>query len=208
MPLPTATARQYAPATDRNRQPILEVLSQYLPQLGNILEIASGTGEHALFFAPNFAPQLWIPSDPEPYLRSSIESWRQDCPTQNLQSPLDLDARKSRWFIPKDFFPITAILNINMIHISPWSACEGLMAGAGKILPAGGVLYLYGPFLQEGKPTAASNLAFDKSLRDRNPEWGLRSLETVAQVAEKAGFKLREAIEMPANNLSVVWNRH
>jgi hypothetical protein len=208
MPQSSATARQYAPATERNCQPILEVLSQYLPQLGNILEIASGTGEHALFFAPNFAPQLWIPSDPEPYLRSSIESWRQDCPTKNLQSPLDLDARKCPWFIPNHFFPITAILNINMIHISPWSACEGLMAGAGKILPAGGLLYLYGPFLQEGKPTAPSNLAFDTSLRDRNPEWGLRSLETVAQVAEKAGFKLREVIEMPANNLSVVWNRH
>jgi hypothetical protein len=211
MTIPSLPARQFAPATERNRQPILDVLTQYLPKEGNILEIASGTGEHALFFAPHFPPRLWIPSDPDPFLRSSIEAWRQDCVSDNLQSPLNInasmDVESLIASIPADFFPVTAVVNINMIHISPWSACEGLMAATGKILPTGGILYLYGPFLQDDQPIAPSNLAFDASLRDRNREWGLRSLNQVVNIAEQQGLSLQKIIEMPANNLSVLWKR-
>jgi hypothetical protein len=211
MTIPSLPARQFAPATERNRQPILDVLTQYLPKEGNILEIASGTGEHALFFAPHFAPRLWIPSDPDPFLRSSIEAWRQDCVSDNLQSPLNIDASMDVESliasIPADFFPVMAVVNINMIHISPWSACEGLMVATGKILTTGGILYLYGPFVQDDQPTAPSNLAFDASLRDRNREWGLRSLNQVVNIAEQQGLSLQKIMEMPANNLSVLWTR-
>ena len=200
-------ARQYATATQRNRQPILDVLRRVLPPSGNILEIASGTGEHAVFFAPHFAPRLWIPSDPEPFLRSSIEDWRRDCLSQNLQLPLDLNVIKPDWERLVVFTSITAIVNINMIHISPWLACEGLMAGVGNILPIGGILYLYGPFRRNDQHTSPSNEVFDASLRDRNPEWGVRDLEAVVEVAESQGLQLEEIVEMPANNLSVIWKR-
>ena len=164
-------ARQYAPATLRNREPILEVLQQVLPPAGNILEIASGTGEHAIFFAPRLALRQWLPSEPNPLLRESIEAWHRSCVASNLHPPLDIDVCEPEWY-RKLAIDIEAIVNINMIHIAPWSACLGLMAGAEKILTSQGLLYLYGPFKQGGQHTAPSNETFDRSLRRQNPEWG------------------------------------
>ncbi|MEH2254434.1 DUF938 domain-containing protein [Nostoc sp.] len=206
-------ARQYAPATQRNSQPILEVLLQVLPESGTILEIASGTGEHAVFFAPKLSPRLWLPTDPNPQLRASITAWAEHFSYSNLYPPLELDVREPVWPVENHAFdwlnrePIVAIVNINMIHISPWSACLGLMAGAGRILSAGGTLYLYGPFKQGGEHTAASNAAFDKSLRAQNSEWGVRNLDDVVAVASAQNLTLKQTYQMPANNLSVVFER-
>ncbi|MEB3310088.1 MAG: DUF938 domain-containing protein [Snowella sp.] len=197
--------RQYAPATERNRQPILTVLQQLTLPPGNILEIAGGTGEHACFFAPYFAPRLWIPSDPDPTLRLSIEAWRQECKTDNLQPPLTINAMDPVWEVEKDNSAIAAIVAINLIHISPWSACQGLIAGAERILPTGGILYLYGPYKQQGNHTAPSNEAFDQSLKMRNSQWGVRDLEAVIEVAEKHGLEFKQIVAMPANNLSVIF---
>ena len=198
--------KQYAPATERNRQPILEVLQKVIPKEGNILEIASGTGEHACFFAPYFSPRQWIPSDPDRLLRLSIEAWRQDCKSDNLQIPLDINVTLSDWDEKIDHSAIAVIIAINLIHISPWSACQGLMKGVGKILHSGGILYLYGPYKQEGKHTAPSNEAFDQSLQFRNPEWGVRNLEDVVELAEKHQLNLHKIIPMPANNLSLIFH--
>ncbi|ACB52446.1 DUF938-containing protein [Crocosphaera subtropica ATCC 51142] len=200
-------SKQYAPATQRNREPILEVLLRVLPPSGNILEIASGTGEHSLFFAPAFSPRQWIPSDPNPTARNSIEAWRKESLIENIQSPLNINAGSSRWEIEEQELNITTIININMIHISPWSACLGLMEGASRILPLGGILYLYGPYKQGGKHTAPSNESFDQSLHSQNPEWGVRNLEEVIQVAEERGLIFQEKVEMPANNLSVIFQK-
>ena len=201
--------KQYAPATERNRQPILEVLQKVIPQKGNILEIASGTGEHACFFAPYFAPRLWIPSDPDRLLWLSIEAWRHDCKSDNLQIPLDINVTLPNWeekIDPSAIADIGVIISINLIHISPWSACQGLMKGAGKILPSGGILYLYGPYKQNGKHTAPSNEAFDQSLQFRNPDWGVINLEDVVELAEKYQLILHKIVSMPANNLSLIFH--
>ena len=200
-------ARQYAPATERNREPILKVLQRILSPTGNILEIASGTGEHAIFFASHLQPCQWFPSDHNPILRDSIAAWRQHSPSDNLHPPLDIDVRESVWAVEKEGIEIAAIVNINMIHISPWSACLGLMSGAGRLLPKDGVLYLYGPYKQGGEHTAPSNLAFDESLRYQNSEWGVRNLEDVIATAEAEGLKFVETVQMPANNLSVIFHR-
>jgi Protein of unknown function (DUF938) len=206
--------RQYAPATERNRESILKVLLEVLPPTGTILEISSGTGEHAVYFAPRLHPRRWIPSDPDPVARESIAAWRQEVSVDNLCPPIALDASQAHWSIElptalEEFdlenTPIGAIVNINMIHIAPWSACLGLMAGAGRILPAGGILYLYGPFKQNGQHTAPSNAAFDESLQARNPEWGMRDLEAVVAAAQAENLSLRKIYPMPANNLSVIF---
>jgi hypothetical protein len=210
-------ARQYAPATERNREPILEVLLQVLPADGTVLEISSGTGQHAVFFAPQLAPRQWLPSDPNPFARESIAAWRHAQPVDNLYPPIDLDASAPRWSIEHDEPPealqgtdfrresIRAIVNINMIHIAPWSACLGLLSGANRILSPGGILYLYGPFKQQGKHTAASNAAFDESLQMQNPDWGVRDLDEVVAAAEAQHLTLLNTYGMPANNLSVVF---
>jgi hypothetical protein len=201
--------RQYAPATERNRQPILEVLQQVIPKEGDILEIASGTGEHACFFAPYFPNQQWIPSDRDRLLRLSIEAWRQDCTSNNLQLPWDIDVSCPDWETKLNnsaIATIGAIIAINLIHISPWSACQGLMKGVGKILHSGGILYLYGPYKQQGKHTAPSNAVFDQSLQFRNPDWGVRNLEDVVELAEKHQLILHKIIPMPANNLSLIFH--
>ncbi|MBW4510075.1 MAG: DUF938 domain-containing protein [Scytonematopsis contorta HA4267-MV1] len=203
--------RQHAPATQRNREAILEVLLQVLPPTGTALEVASGTGEHAVFFAPHLLPRKWLPSDPNPTSRDSIAAWKDNSPSSNLFSPIEIDVRANVWPVEKDpspqWSPITAIVNINMIHISPWSACLGLMAGANRILPPGGILYLYGPYKQSGKHTAPSNAAFDESLRAQNPEWGVRDLDDVIAAANKEDFSFLKTFQMPANNLSVVFKR-
>jgi len=209
---PGSDARRHAPATARNRQPILQVLQQVLPPQGTVLEIASGSGEHAVFFAPRLAPRCWLPSDVDPTALASIKAWQQQCPCDTLYPPLPLDAAAPDW--PQTVVqqrpgddPITAIVAINMIHISPWQSCLGLLAGAGGLLPAGGILYLYGPFQRQGGHTAPSNEAFDRSLRSQNPAWGVRHLEAVAEVAARHDLSLAEVVDMPANNLSVVFRR-
>jgi hypothetical protein len=201
--------RRYAPATQRNREPILEVLRQVLPPTGTILEISSGTGEHAIYMAPQLALHHWLPSDPNPEARASITAWQQATPCANLYPPIDLDASSPHWSIESaesfKLDPITAIVNINMIHIAPKSAYIGLMAGASRILPDRGILYLYGPFKQEGVHTAPSNTAFDESLRAQNPEWGIRDLSEIATAAATHNLHLHKIFTMPANNLSVIF---
>jgi Protein of unknown function (DUF938) len=203
-------ARQYAPATERNREPILEILLQVLPSSGTILEIASGTGEHAVFFASRLSPRRWLPTDANLELRASIIAWTEHNLSDNVYAPLELDVREPVWPVEKGWLdrePIVAIVNINMIHISPWSACLGLMAGASRILKAGGILYLYGPFKQGGEHTAASNAAFDEYLRSQNQEWGVRDLDDVVTAARAENLILKQTYQMPANNLSVVFQR-
>ncbi len=214
---PSPDARRYAPATDRNREPILAVLQLVLPPTGTVLEVSSGTGEHAVFFAPRLAPRQWLPSDLDPGARDSIAAWREAAPAENLHAPIALDAAAPLWPVESENFrdllseldlqqhPITALVNINMIHISPWTACLGLLAAAGRILPPGGILYLYGPYQQNGQHTAPSNAAFDASLQAQNPEWGVRDLDMVVATAKIHGLALVETIAMPANNLSVVF---
>ncbi|MEA5598494.1 DUF938 domain-containing protein [Rivularia sp. UHCC 0363] len=201
--------KKYALATQRNREPILQVLLEVLPPTGTILEIASGTGEHAVYFAPRLQPRKWIPSDADPSLRESISAWIKDSPSDNLNQPLDIDASQPVWKVEKEILAeisdIVAIANINMIHISPWSATVGLMAAASRILTTGGILYLYGPYKQGGKHTAPSNAAFDEYLQEQNPEWGVRNLEDVVDIASKHHLTLQQTYQMPANNLSVVF---
>lgn len=193
----------FAPATQRNRQPILEVLTRILPASGLVLEVASGSGEHALWFAQHLRPLAWQPSDPDPACRRSIAAHAAgvDCPT--LKPPLDLDVTEAIWPIEH----ADAIVCINMVHIVPWAATEGLIAGAARCLPPGGVLYLYGPYQRGGKHTAPSNAAFDESLRAHNPAWGLRKVEAVAESAQAQGLTLGKIVEMPANNLSLILTR-
>ncbi|WP_088242920.1 DUF938 domain-containing protein [Calothrix rhizosoleniae] len=205
-------ARRYAPATQRNREPILEILQQVLPPQGTVLEISSGTGEHAVFFAPRLTPRIWLPSEPEPRSRASVVAWLEHSPADNLHLPLDIDVRGTVWAVEENIPlesipPINAIVNINMIHIAPWSACLGLMAGANRLLPSGGIMYLYGPYKRGGEHTAPSNEAFDDSLRAQNPEWGVRNLEDVVAAANDQNLTLLNTYQMPANNLSLVFQR-
>lgn len=192
-----------SPAAQRNRDPIVEVLRSVLPERGLVLEVASGTGEHAVHFARAFPKLMFQPSDPDPSALRSIEAWRAEAGLFNLLPPVTLDARAKDW--PVD--GADAVVCINMVHISPWAATEGLMRGAARLLPPGAPLYLYGPYRQDGVPTAPSNEAFDESLKARDPEWGLRNLEDVAAEAERHGFALEAVFPMPANNLSVVFRR-
>ena len=204
-------SRQYAPATLRNREAILETLLQNLPPAGNILEISSGTGEHAVYFAPHLQPRQWIPTDPNPIAISSIIAWQQHYPSPNLAAPFAIDVTTPDWDEQLQSqnlkYDIHAIVNINMIHIAPWTACLGLMSGANKILPIGGILYLYGSYKQNGKHTSPSNADFDASLRDQNPAWGVRDLEAVIDVAAVQNLVLHKVQPMPANNLSVFFQK-
>lgn len=195
--------RRSAPATERNREPILAVLRHVLPSRGVVLEIASGTGEHAIHFARALAGLTWQPSDPDPMARASIAAWAAEAALPNVRPPLALDASAETWPIAH----ADAIVCINMIHISPWRATLGLMRGAGRVLGPGGVLYLYGAYKRAGQHTAPSNAAFDESLRRQNPEWGVRDLEAVIELAASHGLRHQETIAMPANNLSVVFVR-
>lgn len=199
----TPDPRLFAPATQRNRQPILEVLSRVLPSDGLVLETASGSGEHAVWFAQQLRPLVWQPSDPDPLMRQSIAAHAAGADIKTLMAPLDLDVTRAPWPIER----ADGVVCINMIHIAPWAAAEGLMSGAGAILPAGGVLCLYGPFKRDGRHTAPSNASFDQSLRSENPAWGVRDLEAVSDVAAAQGLALDEVVEMPANNLTLVFRR-
>lgn len=192
-----------SPSVARNREPILAVLRRILPQAGTVLEIASGTGEHAVFFAAALPHLTWQPTDRDERALRSIATHRATSGLTNLLAPLALDAAAPEWPVGQ----ADAIVAINMVHISPWQATQGLMAGAGRLLPPGGVLYLYGAYKENGAHTAPSNAAFDEDLRRRNPEWGVRDLEEVARLAEAHGLTLSERIAMPANNLSLVFRR-
>lgn len=194
-------ARQHAPATARNRDPILDVLRRLAPPQGTVLEVASGSGEHAEHFAQALPGLVFQPTDPDPARRASIDAWCAGL--ANVRPALALDAAGDAW--PAG--PFDLLLCCNMIHIAPWSAAEGLVAGAGRVLAPGGLLLLYGPFRRQGVPTAPSNEAFDASLRAQNPAWGLRDLEAVDALAQASGFTAPGITEMPANNLCVAWRR-
>lgn len=191
------------PATERNRDAILGVLRGVLPGTGLVLEIASGSGEHIVHFARVFSNLTFQPSDPEDAALQSIGAWTQDTNAANVLAPLRLDAASDNWPVAS----ADAVLCINMIHIAPWRATEGLMRGTARLLRAGAPLYLYGPYRSADVVTAASNEAFDQSLKARNPEWGLRDLESVAALARDAGFSAPMVTQMPANNLSVIFRR-
>jgi len=194
-----------SPSTARNRDPILAVLRPRLPARGSVLEIAAGAGEHAVHFAAALPGLSWRPSDPDPEALASIAAWRDHAALPNLLPPLRLDvADQDAW--PAG--PFDAVVNINMIHISPWTATEGLLRGAGRILAPGGTLFLYGPYIEADVPTAPSNLAFDASLKSRDPAWGLRRLDEVMALAARHGLELAERITMPANNLSLFFRQH
>ncbi|HMC91472.1 MAG TPA: DUF938 domain-containing protein [Allosphingosinicella sp.] len=195
--------RRSAPHVARNAEPIAEVLRDVLPARGLVLEIASGTGEHALHFARAFPGLNWQPSDPDPVALASIAAWREAAGAANLLGPARLDAAAEDWPIAA----ADAILCINMVHISPWSATQGLMRGAGRLLPPGAPLILYGPYRRRGVATAPSNEAFDGSLKARNPDWGLRDLEAVQAEAERSGLGFERLFEMPANNLTLVFRK-
>ena len=194
--------RRHAPATERNREPILAVMRRLFPERGLVLEISSGTGEHAAFFSRNFPELIWQPSDIDLPSLESIEARRSDG-SPNLRSPVALDAREDVWPIES----ADVVVNINMIHISPWASCQGLMRGAGRVLGEGGLLYLYGPYRIDGRHTAPSNEAFDASLHQRNPEWGVRDMADVIAEAKERGLDFVEKVEMPANNYSLIFRR-
>lgn len=196
-----AEARRHAPATLRNRDAIAAVLQHYLPHEGFVLEIASGSGEHIVHFARLMPHLRWQPSDCEPAALESIAAWTVEAGLGNVAPPLLLDVHQPHWPVNH----ADAILCINMVHISPWSATLALFARAAALLPTGGLLYLYGPYLRDDVMTAASNLEFDASLKARNPQWGLRHLADVDALAERHSFARSALVEMPANNLSLIY---
>lgn len=202
--------RQYSASAKRNRAPILDVLEKHLPSSGTILEIASGSGEHAVYFAPNFPQLNWQTTNLDEAQMDSVIDWIANAPSSNLLPPIKLDATASIWPIESPGYPatpITAILNSNMIHISPWNVCEGLLAGAGRTLESSGRLFLYGPFKIEGQHTALSNEEFDVWLKDKDPEFGIRDQRDVVIEAKKYGLLHMETIPMPANNFIQIFER-
>jgi SAM-dependent methyltransferase len=200
---PSFDARRLAPATARNREPILAVLRRVLPQRGTVLEISSGTGEHAVYFAKAFPDLTWQPSDIDADALASIAAHRADAGLPNLLPPQRLNATAPHWPLQQ----ADAIVCINMIHIAPWAACAGLLAGAERLLAPGGLLYLYGPYKVDGRHTADSNRAFDDDLQARDAAWGVRDLGAVRALAAGHGLAFVETIAMPANNLSVLFRR-
>lgn len=196
-------ARETAPSAERNRQPILEVLARALPPRGLVLEIGSGTGQHVAHFAQALPALTFQPSEMDVERHASIAAWAAAGRLSNVKPPLAFDVTKRPWPVSA----ADAIVCINVIHISPWEATLALMAGAGAILSAGGVLVTYGPYKRGGAHTSQSNQAFDASLRARNPLWGVRDVDTVAQVAGSEGLALEEIVPMPANNFTLVWRK-
>ncbi|TNE64621.1 MAG: DUF938 domain-containing protein [Alphaproteobacteria bacterium] len=201
-----ADARLHAPATERNRDAILSVLKAHLPSDGTLLEIASGTGEHAAYLAPRFPTLYWQPTDIDPAHLASISAWRDEGAAPNLLPPRELDVL-APWPLHELPAPVRAVAAINLIHIAPWAVAEALIAGAGRLLGAGGILYLYGPYRRGGKHTADSNAAFDLSLKRHSIDWGVRDMEEVIDLAETAGFRSPAVLAMPANNFSLVFRK-
>jgi hypothetical protein len=196
-------AKRHAPATLRNRDAIAAVLADWLPETGTVLEVASGSGEHVVHFAAAFPHLDWQPSDPDPAGLTSIAAYRAEAGLANIAPPRALDASAPEWPIDR----ADAVLCINMVHISPWQATLGLFAGAARLLAAGAPLILYGPYVEPDVPTATSNLAFDASLRARDPAWGLRDTDVIKGAAADAGFVFVERRAMPANNLMLLFRK-
>ncbi len=211
----SADLRRHAPATARNRDPILQVLQSILPTEGVIVEVASGTGEHASYFAPQFQPAQWLPTDADAANLDSIGAWCTAAGATNVYAPLCVDVRSQQWpqqiqqFLAAQspLVTVTAVVNINMIHISPWAATLGLMQGAAQLLAAGGVLYLYGPFKAGEAHTAPSNAAFDQSLRSQCDDWGVRDRAEVIAAAHAQGLIHQQTLAMPANNQSIIFRK-
>jgi cyclopropane fatty-acyl-phospholipid synthase-like methyltransferase len=200
---PAFEARRSAPAALRNREPIAEVLAEWLPSTGLVLEIASGTGEHAVYFAERFADLDWQPSDVDTGALTSVAAWREASGLRNVRAPVALDSADLVWPIDR----ADAVLSINMVHISPWQSALGLLGGAARILATGAPLILYGPWLADDIETADSNLAFDSNLKQRDPRWGLRRVEDLAAAGEERGLHLEKTRAMPAHNLMLLLRR-
>ena len=200
---PTDARRTSAPA-ERNRGPILEVLQRVLPTRGRALEIAAGTGQHAVHFAAGLPGWTWCPSDPDPSALASIAVWAAEASLPNLQPAIQLDVLADPW--PTQG-PFDAVFCANMLHISPWATCASLMRGAARVSAPDGVLLTYGPYFVEGQAPSPGNQAFDADLKARNPAWGIRFVHDVAAQAQAAGWQLQETVPMPANNLTLVFRR-
>ena len=195
--------KRHSPSAERNREPILQVLREVLPPTATVLEVASGTGHHAVHFARNLPGLTWTPSDIDPENRSSIEAWRREADLPNLLEPLDLDVTSEAW--PPG--PFDVLYCSNMIHITPWHVTSSLLDGASRVVRKGGLLVTYGPYRIDGAHTATSNEEFDRSLKDRDPEWGVRDLTDIALHAAKRGLHLRDRIPTPRNNFTAVFLR-
>ena len=197
------TIQPHSPAAERNKTPILEVLQKVLPDNGLVLEIASGSGQHLFHFAKALPQLTWQPSEFKSELNQWIQSQLDQHSWPNIKAPLQLDVMQSPW--PVDY--ADAVININMIHITPWTATEALFAGAGRILTSNGILFCYGPYRRFGGHTAPSNQAFDQQLRAQNPDWGIRDIEELEILANEAQLKLVEIIDMPSNNFSLIFRK-
>jgi hypothetical protein len=198
-----ADGKWFIGAAERNKGPIVDVLARVLPARGVVLELASGTGQHVIHFARTLPSLTWQPSDPDPELRESIALRVRDEQLANVNPPIDLDVTRLPWPLRT----ADALVCINLIHVSPWSATLALFEGAKALLPTQHVLFLYGPYRRHGRHTSESNAQFDSDLRAQDPAWGLRDLEAVSEVADRAGLGLTEIVEMPANNFSLVFKR-
>lgn len=196
-------AKAFAPAAERNRRPILDVLRRVLPARGLVVELASGSGQHAAYFAEHLPALRWQPTEASAEGLESIGAWAEETARDNLLTPLELDVRWPRWPV----LEADALVCINMIHISPWETTEALFRGASAVLTTGSPLITYGPYRLHGHHTAPSNAAFDESLRSRNAGWGVRDIDDLCELAKRTGFKLGERVEMPANNMTLVWLR-
>jgi SAM-dependent methyltransferase len=204
--------RLASPVFHRNFEPMLAVLQRVLTgRRGHVLEIGSGTGEYAVGFAEAMPALSWWPSDPNAQHLKSIEAWRRFSELANVEPPLSLDVTAADWPLGGEAQPpqrgLAAVVSMNVIHIAPWAVCEGILRVAGQCLEHGGLLVLYGPYKRDGAHTAESNATFDAALRRENPEWGVRDLDEVAKAAEAHGLRLAEIVEMPANNLTVIFRR-
>ncbi|MEP2989539.1 MAG: DUF938 domain-containing protein [Parasphingorhabdus sp.] len=200
---PTSSDQKYAPATMRNRDAIVAGLREVLPQTGTILEMASGTGEHAVYFGQKFPNLTFQPSDPDPECCRSIAAWTAREAVENVRPPLQLDALIKEWDIESP----TAIICINMLHIAPWEASIGLFNHAAQLLAPGASLFLYGPYFRDGVEPAQGNLDFERSLKSRNLQWGIRDVSDVDKLANQNGFVQERLIEMPANNISLIYRK-
>jgi SAM-dependent methyltransferase len=197
--------KQTWPAPERNKEPILEVLARVFPRTGRALEIASGSGQHAVHFARAFPELEWLPSDLDPDNLVSIRAWVQEAELPNLREPMRLDVTDADWGMPEG--SLDAVFNANMIHIAPWACCLGLLRGVGQGLRPGGIFVLYGPFRVAGTHTSESNERFDEGLRARDASWGVRDLEAVVEQAAQHRLTLEQRVQMPANNQSLVFRR-
>jgi len=201
--------RLFFPATERNRRPIGDLLSPLLPAAGAVLELASGSGEHAVCFQQRFTNLLWQASDPDPDHRASIDAWIRHQGLSNVMpAALNLDVEERPWPLPQTIgASLNAVVCINLLHISPANCTNAVLEESAVLLPSGAPLIIYGPFMRNGAHTSASNAAFDRSLRERNNQWGLREVSLVTSLAANAGFKIDDVVPMPANNLTLVLRR-